>query len=57
MALTRPGIPRQAAPGAGHDFAKAKSLLAHATWIAAEIPQDLHGQIQYLRRFVSTGME
>jgi hypothetical protein len=24
---------------AGHDFALAKSLLAHATWIEAEIPQ------------------
>jgi hypothetical protein len=23
--------------GAGHDFAKAKSLLAHASWIEAEI--------------------
>jgi hypothetical protein len=27
-------------------FCKAKSLLAHATWIEAEIPQDLHGQIR-----------
>jgi hypothetical protein len=32
--------------GAGHDFAKAKSLPAHAAWIAAESPQDLHGQIR-----------
>jgi hypothetical protein len=31
---------------AGHDFAKAKSLPAHAAWIAAEIPQDLHRQIR-----------
>jgi hypothetical protein len=27
-------------------FCEAKSLLAHASWIAAEIPQDLHRQIR-----------
>jgi hypothetical protein len=32
------------AQGAGHDFAKAKSLLAHAAWIEAEIPQGLRMQ-------------
>jgi hypothetical protein len=34
------------AQGAGHEFAFANSLLAHATWIVAESPQDLHKQIR-----------
>jgi hypothetical protein len=37
MAVT-PGLP-VGAQGAGRNFALAKFLLAHASWIAAEIPQ------------------